>query len=252
MKRPAFQFYPADWRKDLELGACSFTTRGIWFEMLCVMHEARPYGFMAMDGRAIPDQAAANLVRVPLPAYRRAIGELETNGVFSRTEDGLIYCRRMVRDERLRNVRADAGKLGGNPNLVRDLVNQNESKPPPEVNLASKQVPTPSSSASASTATSTPAVDGTPDTTARANGSHGRVKIQEKQGKTDSWSTPEWVAATAETFGMQRRNGESDAEFSDRVHTQTEARQRKAEAETKRRNEQVEAIQQLIAAKRLT
>ncbi len=102
MKRPAFQFYPSDWRKDIELGACSYVARGVWFEMLCVMHEAQPYGHMAMDGRAIPDQAAANLVRCPVKAYRDATAELEANGVFSRTSDGIIYSRRMVRDEKER------------------------------------------------------------------------------------------------------------------------------------------------------
>lgn len=150
MKRPAFQFYPADWRKDLELGACGYIARGIWFEMLCVMHEAQPYGFFVRNGSPIPDEAAANLLRCPVAVYRKAVAELELNGVLSRDADGLIFSRRMVRDERLRNVRADAGRLGGNPNLV----NQNASKPKPPDNHRVKQSPTPSSSSSSSSSTS--------------------------------------------------------------------------------------------------
>jgi len=232
MKRPAFQFYPADWRKDLELGACSYVARGIWFEMLCVMHEAQPYGFMVRDGRAIPDQAAANLVRCPLKVYRDAVRELEENGVCSRTAEGLIYSRRMVKDERLRNVRAEAGKRGGNPNLL----NQNASKNPQEDNQPFKQVPTPSASSSSasSSASSKPAVERTPNEDARANGSHGRVETSKGNGQTTTWSTPTWVDATARTLGIERRNGERDNDFADRVHSEVEARQRKAAAEGRR------------------
>ena len=30
MKRPAFQFYPSDWRKDMALQSCSVAARGLW------------------------------------------------------------------------------------------------------------------------------------------------------------------------------------------------------------------------------
>lgn len=232
VKRPAFQFYPADWRKDLELGACSYVARGIWFEMLCVMHEAQPYGFMVRDGRAIPDQAAANLVRAPLRVYIGAVDELEANGVLSRSAEGLIFSRRMVRDEHLRNVRSSAGKLGGNPNLL----NQKTIKPPDEVNQPVKQVPTPSASSasSSSTASSKPAVERTPNVNARANGSHGRVKTSKNNSKTESWSTPAWVDATAKTLGLERRNGERAGDFADRIHSEVESRRRKAAAGSRR------------------
>jgi DNA-binding Lrp family transcriptional regulator len=71
--------------------------------------------------------------------------ELEDNGVIRRTDDGVIYSHRMVKDERLRNIRADAGRLGGNPNLVGGKVNQND-----------KQNLTPSSSSSSSSSNNTP------------------------------------------------------------------------------------------------
>src|SRR5260364_313822 len=43
----------------------------------------------------------------------------ENAAVFSRTETGCIYSRRMVNDERIRTVRAESGKLGGNPDLLK-------------------------------------------------------------------------------------------------------------------------------------
>ena len=43
-KRPAFQFYPADWRKDPQLQMCDMATQGIWINILCCMWEANEEG----------------------------------------------------------------------------------------------------------------------------------------------------------------------------------------------------------------
>lgn len=43
-KRPAFQFYPADWRKDPQLQMCDMATQGIWINVLCCMWEANEEG----------------------------------------------------------------------------------------------------------------------------------------------------------------------------------------------------------------
>lgn len=43
-KRPSFQFYPADWRKDPQLQMCSMSTQGIWINLLCIMWEAEIEG----------------------------------------------------------------------------------------------------------------------------------------------------------------------------------------------------------------
>jgi hypothetical protein len=66
--------------------------------------------------------------------------ELKEAGVYD-IDNGAIYSRRMIRDEELRQKRAEGGKLGGNPNLK---VNH-------EVIFEDKQKTTPSS---ASTSTS--------------------------------------------------------------------------------------------------
>lgn len=112
MKRPAFQFYPADWRKDLELQSCSIGARGLWWELSCLMHEAEPYGHLTLRGVAMTDKQAAIAVRVELREYRKLLAELEAAGVPSRTADGILYSRRMVRDEMVRNNRAAGGALG--------------------------------------------------------------------------------------------------------------------------------------------
>lgn len=136
--------YPADWRKDPELQSCGILARGVWWELLCLMHECEPYGHLSRNGLAMPDAAVASLIRVRLDAYTRATRELESAGVLSRSNSGVIFSRRMVRDERLRLIRAASGKLGGNPTLLKQKDKQNGSGSDDLLNHASKQVPTPS------------------------------------------------------------------------------------------------------------
>ena len=126
MKSPAFQFYPNDWLNDLALQACRLRSRGLWHEMLCYMHQGVPYGHLTTPAGPISEPDLARKVREPRSVVRHALEELERHGVLSRTEAGVIYSRRMVKDEHVRTVRAASGRLGGNP----DLVNQNPSKGP--------------------------------------------------------------------------------------------------------------------------
>jgi hypothetical protein len=44
MKRPAFQFYTADWRNNAKLRRCSPAARGVWMDVLCVLHDSDEYG----------------------------------------------------------------------------------------------------------------------------------------------------------------------------------------------------------------
>lgn len=111
--------------------------------MMCVMHECEPYGHLSINGNALTEPQAARMVGFALPEYRRSLAELDAAGVFSRSASGVIYCRRMVKDEGIRNIRAEAGKLGGNPVLLNKKDNQKDKQTP-------KQKPTPSSSASSS------------------------------------------------------------------------------------------------------
>lgn len=142
MKLPAFQFYPADWKKDPGVQALSFHDRGVWFEILCLMHESEQRGKLLLGGQPMPDSALARLLGLDKQNLTNTLTTLLTYGVASRDpESGALICRRMVRDEEIRNVRKKCGKLGGNPNLVNQTSNQT---PTTQV----KQKSTPSSSSS--------------------------------------------------------------------------------------------------------
>lgn len=143
MRRPAFQFYPADWRKDPALSACSLAARGLWIELICIAHESERYGHLAINDKPMTVQQIARMVGESPATISKLIAELESAAVFSRSEDGSIFSRRMVSDEHIRNVRAEAGRLGGNPNLLKQKVKQ-------KVKQTDEQNLTPSSSSSSS------------------------------------------------------------------------------------------------------
>jgi hypothetical protein len=115
MNRPWFKFHPGDWRRDPGLAICSLAARAVWIELMGVMHDCVEYGVLSINGRAPTVAQITALVR-PIPAdaphVPALLQELEDAGVFSRTPDGLILSRRMVRDEELSQVRADAGGKG--------------------------------------------------------------------------------------------------------------------------------------------
>ncbi|MGF6212360.1 hypothetical protein [Comamonas sp. 4034] len=112
VKRPSFQFYPADWRKDPALAACSLAARGLWMELLCIAHESERYGFLSINGKAMTPAQLARIVGETPALVTKLLREIEEAGVLSRSEDGIIFSRRMVRDEELRNIRAANGVKG--------------------------------------------------------------------------------------------------------------------------------------------
>jgi hypothetical protein len=143
-KAPSMQWYPADWRKDTAVQMLSFHDRGVWFELINIMHESSERGVLVINGAPMPEDALSRLLGLDKQTFNQTLSNLLTYGVAKqRGEDGAIYCKRMVEDEKLSQLRRNAGKLGGNPNLV----NQN---PTTRVN----QNPTPSSSTSTSTSPS--------------------------------------------------------------------------------------------------
>jgi hypothetical protein len=119
MSTPWLKFYPSDWRAEPTLRMVSLAARGLWIELLCIMHEATPRGFLLVNGKPLTPRQIACLTGLQSDEVAGLMSELEEAGVFSRDESRLIYSRRMVEDtERAERDKANGGK-GGNPNLVR-------------------------------------------------------------------------------------------------------------------------------------
>lgn len=122
-KRPAMQFYIGDWKKDPEVRACSLAARGLWWEMICIMYESERRGYLLVRNRPPTPEELARNVGADAAEVRALLAELEHAGVYS-IEDGVIFCRRMVRDAALSEKNKENGAKGGNPALKRGSDNR--------------------------------------------------------------------------------------------------------------------------------
>lgn len=99
VRAPSFPFYADKWLSDPGLRSCSASARGIWADMICVMHMSPRYGYMLKADRTpftIAQLGALNHMEEAQCGV--FVSELEFAAVFSRTTDGVIYCRKMLRD----------------------------------------------------------------------------------------------------------------------------------------------------------
>lgn len=118
MKRPSFQFYPGDWLRSTDLRACSVGARGLWIDMICLMHEGNPYGYLRAGNKDILPTILARIVGASLSDVEGWLAELIDLGVCSIDERGCYLSRRMVRDEEIREKRASGGSRSQeNPNV---------------------------------------------------------------------------------------------------------------------------------------
>jgi hypothetical protein len=121
-------------------------------EIICLMHEGSPYGYLKVGDKVILADNLARIVGATLPEVEGWIAELESANVFSRDGEGCIYSRRMVRDENTRKLRAEGGSKGGNPALKKP--SKDNHKVETKVNLPPNLELTPSSSSSSSSSSS--------------------------------------------------------------------------------------------------
>ncbi|HEV3443731.1 MAG TPA: hypothetical protein VG099_03760 [Gemmataceae bacterium] len=130
-KMPFLQFFPSDWLSDECLSTCSLAARGLWIHMLCLMHKNVRRGYLSQGDKALTLAQLARTAGVTTEEAATLVQELETSGVTACNEHGIIYSRRMVRDEALRLVRSEAGRKGGavTGDLLKQKSKQKSSKP---------------------------------------------------------------------------------------------------------------------------
>ena len=118
-KKPSFQWYPGDWLKDPAVRSVSLAARGLWTDLLCLMWQAPRRGYLELGGSPVNAEQIARMTGCSTDEVTRLLRELENSGVYSLSEHGTIYSRRIVRDERKRTLCSEAGKNGGgNPVLT--------------------------------------------------------------------------------------------------------------------------------------
>jgi hypothetical protein len=126
---PWFPFETVAWRGELKLRTCSLAARAVWLEMLTVMHEATPRGYLVLNGQPVDAEALASLMSAKPREVARAMEELDEKGVYSRTAEGVIYSRKMVRDiKRRESDRSRQQKKRDKDRDVTPVVTRDESR----------------------------------------------------------------------------------------------------------------------------
>lgn len=131
MKRPSFQFYPADWRKDANLRRCSPAARGVWMDVLCLLHDSDEYGIVRWPLKDVASAAGASISHLRELADKRVLkgtdkgncgaliytprhGRREGPSVtlIAEQEGPIWYSARFVRDEYVRTIRGESTRFG--------------------------------------------------------------------------------------------------------------------------------------------
>lgn len=171
-KRPSFQFYPGDWLSNTNLKRCSFEEKGVWLEVMCLLHDSDEYGILRWSLEDIACAIRCNistlhsLVRKGVlkgadkdgdkdtlspPLYTtmtKRQGSPETVELMPGQKGPVWFSSRMVRDEFIRKRRGDAGcKSSEHPNVP---PKKDTHKDGDKDTLSPSLSPSPSSSSSSS------------------------------------------------------------------------------------------------------
>lgn len=114
-KSPGFWFFTGDWLKDPELRFCSIFARGLLVDLLCILFEANERGYASKpDGTPRTDQEIVSAVSGGTTEEKiLALAELESSGVLSRDNRGVLFSRRLARLGEIKESRSKAGSKGG-------------------------------------------------------------------------------------------------------------------------------------------
>lgn len=110
--------------------------------MISLMHESQPRGHLLVNGQLPTDTQLTVLAGCTYEQLPELICELENAGVFSRTAKGVIYSRRMTRDEKIAIKSRKNGKTGGNPTLCNERDNKSWDNPKDNPTLKPKSIET--------------------------------------------------------------------------------------------------------------
>lgn len=134
MKRPAFQFYPGDWQRNANLRRCSPAARGVWVDVMCLMHDSDEYGVLRWPLKEIAQACGASMAHVRelvdksvLKGSDKAAIEAYVYVPRSGRKDGdpvtlldtqpgpIWYSSRMVKDEYVRTIRGESSRFSEPP-----------------------------------------------------------------------------------------------------------------------------------------
>ena len=123
--QPYLPLYVKDFLTNESLAECSAESTGVYIRLMCLMHKSQEYGVILLKqkdkqtGKQISDFALKLARQMPyeVEIVERSLSELIEEDVLTVDGDKLIQ-RRMVKDEKLSNIRALAGSKGGKTHAI--------------------------------------------------------------------------------------------------------------------------------------
>lgn len=111
---PFLKFFPDEYLSDDKLRRCSLAARGLFMDMLCLMHKNDRRGYLQLaTGEPWPLDQLARICGHPTDQMNQLLRELFSAGVFSAEPTGVLYSRRMVKEHKLYLELSKAGAKGG-------------------------------------------------------------------------------------------------------------------------------------------
>lgn len=159
--KPAFMFYPADWRNNANLRRCSAAARGYWIDVMGLLHDSEEYGVLRWPlediarAAGVPMKEIQELVskQVLKGADDGSVGYIYTPSHAGQTGDPMTLVKtdggpcwfgsRMVRDEWVRKQRGKATRFNQNnqPLPSPKKAPSHSPKPPPKPSPKSSPKP---------------------------------------------------------------------------------------------------------------
>lgn len=128
-QNPWSKWYWQDWEADTGLRACSLAAQGLWMRMLSIMARSKKKGYLLDGEKQMGSKTLAKLTGEAVEVIDALVDELFTHGVPSKSEDGIIFNRRMSRESALSEIRAECGRMKGKRKSKRQAKSkQNKSK----------------------------------------------------------------------------------------------------------------------------
>jgi hypothetical protein len=146
MTRPSFQFYPGDWQANSNLRRCTHAEKGVWIDVMCLLHDSEEYGVLRWPLKEIAQAIGASIATlraivgkgvlkgadngqscaacVYVPRSGRREGDPVT--LVAEQEGPIWYSSRMVKDEYVRSVRGESSRFQSDD----DSASKGAPKPP--------------------------------------------------------------------------------------------------------------------------
>jgi hypothetical protein len=80
MKAPSFQFYPGDWLRNANLCRCTHQEKGVWIDVLCLMHDSEERGILRWTLKEIASAIGSK---------KRTLESLVSKGVLKGCDEGV-------------------------------------------------------------------------------------------------------------------------------------------------------------------